>query len=87
MPLPLQVVPEGIESINGSVTSIGCEVALVQFGDVTYCGVYSMEGGSRVSYLVDNVSPAIYTGNLNWASLENSVCLLLHRCSPTLLTE
>ena len=47
MPLPLQVVPD---SINGSVTSIGCEVALVQFGNVTYCGVYSMEGGGRVSY-------------------------------------
>ena len=56
MPLRLQVVPDGIESINRSVTSIGCEVALVQFGDVTYCGVYSMEGGGRISYLVDNVS-------------------------------
>ncbi|CAI8020644.1 hypothetical protein GBAR_LOCUS12336 [Geodia barretti] len=65
--LPLQVVPEGIEPINGSDISMGCTIPIQQFG-VSYCGIYSMEGGGRVSYLVDNISPDIQTGNANWAA-------------------
>ena len=65
--LPVQVVPEGIASVNGSSTSMGCE-RIHTLDSVMYCGEFSEENGGRVSYLVDKISPAIDTDNNDWAS-------------------
>ena len=68
MPLPLQVVPEGIQAVNGSITSMGCVTSIVDFENVMYCGVFSTLDGGRLSFLVDDISPAIDTGDPDWAS-------------------
>ena len=57
VPLPLQVVPEGIVSVNGSSTTMGCERRIDTFSGVMYCGVFAERGSS--SFLVDGISPAI----------------------------
>ena len=60
MLLPLlQVVPQGIESVNGS------NVNAVPLGDFGACGSISV---GVISYLVDDISPAIDTSTSNWAS-------------------
>ena len=59
--VPLQVVPERIESRYGSNTTMGCASPLVQRGDVWVCD-------NSESYLVDGCSPAINTNSSNWAS-------------------
>ena len=64
MPVPLQVVPQGIESVNGSDVNMGCAIPLADF---TICGSFST-GGGAISYLVDGISPAIDTSTSNWAS-------------------
>ena len=56
----VQVLPEGIQSVNGSSTDMGCTSALVDSGDVTTC--------NSQSYLVDGCSPDIDTSTSNWAS-------------------
>ena len=53
-----QVVPEGLESVSGSLASMGCSVELF---NGTTCG-------SPISYLVDGVSPGIDTSTSDWAS-------------------
>ena len=45
--IPVQVLPEGIQSVNGSSTDMGCTSALVDSGDVMTC--------NSQSYLVDGV--------------------------------
>ena len=67
VPVPVQVVPQGIESVNGSDVNMGCAVSLGDFGDVTLCGGFST-GVGAISYLVDGNSPAIDTSTSNWAS-------------------
>ena len=54
----MQVVPQGIESVNGSSVNMGCTSSLVDSGGVLVCE-------SR-SYLVDGCSPDINT--TDWAS-------------------
>ena len=56
----VQVLPEGIESVNGSSTDMGCTSALVDSGDVMTC--------NSQSYLVDGCSPDIDTSISDWAS-------------------
>ena len=56
----VQVLPEGIEAVNGSSTDMGCTCALVDSGDVMTC--------NSQSYLVDGCSPDIDTTTSNWAS-------------------
>ena len=56
----VQVLPEGIEAVNGSSTDMGCTSALVDGGDVMTC--------NSQSYLVDGVSPDIDTSTSDWAS-------------------
>ena len=58
---PVQVVPQGIQSVNGSDINMGCTSPLVDRGGVMVCN-YSE------SYLVDGCSPAINTSTSNWAS-------------------
>ena len=58
--MPVQVLPEGIESVNGSSTDMGCTSALVYSGDVMTC--------NSQSYLVDGCSPDIDTSASDWAS-------------------
>ena len=54
------VVPQGIESVNGSSVNMGCTSSLVDSGGVMVCE-------SR-SYLVDGCSPDIDTSTSDWAS-------------------
>ena len=56
----VQVLPEGIEAVNGSSTDMGCTSALVDSGDVMTC--------NSQSYLVDGSSPDIDTSISDWAS-------------------
>ena len=63
--LPVQVVPEGITSINGSVVNMGCTAELTDADGITTCG---SQGDGAMSYLIDGSSPEIDTGDPNWAS-------------------
>ena len=67
MPVPLQLVPQGIESVNGSDVNMGCASSPGVFGGVTICGSFGA-GVGATSYLVDGISPAIDTSTSNWAS-------------------
>ena len=58
--LSWQVIPEGIESVNGSSVTMGCTSPLVDSGGVMVCV-------SR-SYLIDGCSPDIDRSTSNWAS-------------------
>ena len=60
MDVPAQVLPEGIEAVNGSSTDMGCTSALVDSGGVMTC--------NSQSYLVDGCSPDIDTSTSDWAS-------------------
>ena len=60
MNAPVQVVPEGIESVNGSSETMGCTSPLEDSGGVTVC--------RSQSYLVDGCSPDIDTNTFDWAS-------------------
>ncbi|CAI8049902.1 hypothetical protein GBAR_LOCUS27469, partial [Geodia barretti] len=57
---PVQVVPQGIESVNGSNVAMGCTSPLVDSGGVMVC--------ESLSYLVDGCSPDIHTSTSDWAS-------------------
>ena len=59
----LQVVPQGIESVNGSDINMGCASPLVNRS-----GVMHMVCDNSESYLIDGCSPAIDTSTSNWAS-------------------
>ena len=54
------VVPQGIESVNGSAVDMGCTSPLVDSGGVMVCG--------SCSFLTDGVSPDIDTSTSDWAS-------------------
>ena len=54
------VVPQGIESVNGSSVNMGCTSPLVNMNGVMIC--------ASQSYLVDGCSPAIDTSTSDWAS-------------------
>ena len=56
----VQVVPEGIESVNGSSETMGCTSPLEDSDGVTVC--------RSQSYLVDGCSPDIDTSTSDWAS-------------------
>ena len=56
----VQVVPQGIESVNGSSETMGCTSPLEDSGGVTVC--------RSQSYLVDGCSPDIDTSTSDWAS-------------------
>ena len=56
----VQVLPQGIESVNGSSVDVGCTSPLVNSGGVMVCG--------GCSYLTDGVSPDIDTSTCDWAS-------------------
>ena len=58
--VPVQVVPKGIESVNGSDTNMGCTSPLSDKNGVMVC--------QTTSYLLDGNSPAINTSTSNWAS-------------------
>ena len=60
MNTPVQVVPEGIVSVNGSSETMGCTSPLEDSGGVTVC--------RSQSYLVDGCSPDIDTSTSDWAS-------------------
>ena len=61
MAVPVQVVPQGITSRNGSSPDIGCSL-IVEKDGVMVCDCNSL------SYLVDGVSPDIDTSISDWAS-------------------
>ena len=60
MAIPVQVVPQGITSRNGSSFDMGC--SLIERDGVMVCDCNSL------SYLVDGVSPDIDTSTSDWAS-------------------
>ena len=62
--IPVQVVPQRIESVNGSATNMGCTSPLVDSGDVMLCN----SSDCSASYLLDGNSPAIDTSTSDWAS-------------------
>ena len=57
----MQVVPQGIQSVNGSDINMGCTSPLVYRSGVMVCN-------NSESYLVDGCSPAINTSTSSWAS-------------------
>ena len=59
--MPVQVVPQGIQSVNGSNTTMGCASPLVNRSGVMICD-------NSESYLVDGCSPTIDTSTSNWTS-------------------
>ena len=61
MAVPVQVVPQGITSRNGSSFDMGCSSIAVRDG-FTVCDCTTQ------SYLVDGVSPDINTSTSDWAS-------------------
>ena len=61
MAVPVQVVPQGITSRNGSSPDMGCSL-IVERDGVMVCDCNSQ------SYLVDGVSPDIDTSTSDWAS-------------------
>ena len=61
MAVPVQVVPQGITSRNGSSFDMGCSL-IVERDGVMVCDCNSL------SYLVDGVSPDIDTSTSDWAS-------------------
>ena len=61
MAVPVQVVPQGITSRNGSSLDMGCSL-IVERDGVMVCDCTSQ------SYLVDGVSPDINTSTSDWAS-------------------
>ena len=60
----MQVVPQGIESVNGSDVNMGCTSPLVYSGGVMVCN----SSNCPSSYLLDGNSPAIDTCTSDWAS-------------------
>ena len=58
--VPVQVVPTGIESVNGSDVNMGCTSPLVDRSGVMVC--------ESMSHLVDGCSPDIDTNTSDWAS-------------------
>ena len=58
--VPLQVVPYGIESVNGSDVNMGCTSPLVNRSGVMVC--------ESMSHLVDGCSPGIDTKTSDWTS-------------------
>ena len=56
----VQVIPHGIESVDGSDVNMGCTSPLVDSDGVMVC--------MSQSYLVDGCSPAINTSTSDWAS-------------------
>ena len=56
------VVPQGIESVNGSSVNMGCTSPLVDSGSVMICDECS------TNLLIDGNSPAIDTSTSDWAS-------------------
>ena len=61
VPLPVHLVPQGTESVNGSDVNIGCASPLTSVDGVKLCE-------DSESYLSDCSSPAIDTSTPNWAS-------------------
>ena len=57
---PVQVIPHGIESVNGSDVNMGCTSPLVDSDGVMVC--------MSQSFLVNGCSPAIDTSTSDWAS-------------------
>ena len=51
----MQVVPQGIESVNGSDVNVGCASPPVDIGDVMLCGTPSAD--------IDNVMCGNYSGS------------------------
>ena len=60
--VPFQVLPEGIESVNGSSETMGCTSPLVVRDGVMVCDCTSS------SFLVDGISPNIDTSDNDWAA-------------------
>ena len=54
----MQVIPQGIESVNGSSVDMGCTSSLVNSSGVMEC--------DGCSYLTDGVSPDIDTSTSDW---------------------
>ena len=55
------MIPEGIDSVNGSDVNMGCTSPLVDSGGVMVCS-------SGCSTLLDGISPTIDTSTSDWAS-------------------
>ena len=64
MQLPVQVVPQRIESVNGSNVTMGCARPVVNLRDVSSF----VSGGGVISYLVDGNSPDIDISSSDSAS-------------------
>ena len=60
----MQVVPQGIASVNGSDVNMGCTSPLVDSSGVMVCN----SNDCSTSYLLDGGSPAIDTSTSDWAS-------------------
>ena len=58
----VQVVPQGIQSVNGSDVNMGCACSLADIDDLILCGKSS--DSESYNYLVDGDSPVI----ADWAS-------------------
>ena len=60
--IPFQILPQGIQSVNGSNETMGCTSPLVVRDGVMVCDCTSS------SFLVDGISPNITTSDNDWAA-------------------
>ena len=65
IPIPFQIVPQGLQTVNGSKSDMGCTHTLVDMDGLSSCG---SPNNSSVSCLSDGVSPEINPYISNWAS-------------------
>ena len=68
-----QLVPQRIESVNGSAVNMGYTSSLVNIGGVMIC--------TSQSYFVDGCSPAFDTNTSDWASQLVTVSTPMGSCS------
>lgn len=68
MPLLAEIVPNDVESVNGSRIDMGCVTPLNYVGDSQCCAWNNDSGSRSLSYLSDGITPEIHTDRPDWAS-------------------
>ena len=61
-----EIVPSGVQSVNGSKLDMGCAYPLDSVGDLKCCSRHGNQ--NLLSYLSDRVTPEINTHQPDWAS-------------------
>ena len=68
LPLFAEIVPPGVESVNGSSVNMGCLNPLDYLGNLKCCARRRGSQQHSLSYLSDKTTPDIHTDRPDWAS-------------------